>query len=108
MNKRRRHLGEISTQIDGEAADARANPKFAINLTSTVTGGTCGGAKAARDGVLAVDALGGLLGLKDELLEAIVGGPPRVSPSLAGLDAIGEAVEVAALEGLHLQEGGGA
>lgn len=48
------------------------------------------------DGVLAVEALGGLPGLEEEALEAVVGAPPGVSPGLAGGHALREAVEVAA------------
>lgn len=59
------------------------------------------GAEAVGDGVAAVEALGGLLGLEEEALEAVVGGAPGVPPGLAGGHALREAVEVIAAEGLH-------
>lgn len=49
-----------------------------------------------------VDSLGGLTGLEGEDLDAVVGAPPGVPESLAGGDAAGEPVEVAAAEGPDL------
>lgn len=50
-------------------------------------------------GVAAVEALGGLLGLEDELIEAVVGATPRVPPGLTRGHSLRKAVEVAAPEG---------
>lgn len=61
------------------------------------------GAEPPGDGVAAVDAFGGLPGLEDEELEAVVGAPPCVPPGLARGDSLGEVVQVAAPEG---QDGG--
>lgn len=57
-----------------------------------------------RDGVLAVDPLGGFFSLENKLLETIVRGAPRVLPGLAGAYAASETIKIAAAEA---PDGGG-
>lgn len=90
---------QVSGEVEGESAPAHTDLELPIDFAGAVGGGASDGAEAARDGVAAVESLGGLLGFVKKLLEAVVGAAPRVLQSLAGDHALSEAVDVAALEG---------
>ena len=88
----------VSSEIHGEGAPSRANLEVPIDFARARLHGARGGAESVRDGVLAVEALGGLPRLEHEPLEAVVRATPRVPPRLSRRHALGEVVEVAALE----------
>ncbi|KAL5782707.1 hypothetical protein ACOSP7_007736 [Xanthoceras sorbifolium] len=70
------------------------------SLSSAIGGGTCSGAEAVGDRVLAIETLGYLPSIEHELLETIVGGASGVTQGLVGGHPAGKAGEVAATEGL--------
>lgn len=75
-----------------------------VEFPGSGSGGAGGRAYALGDSEAVVESLGGPAGLEDEKLETVVGAPPGVPQGLAGGDAPGKAVEVAAAKGL---DGGG-
>lgn len=102
----------IPAEIKSQSPAAPPNLELPVHFPRPMAGRHDSLREAPGDGVLSVDALGRLLCLEYEQLEAVVGAPPSVLPDLAGGHALGKTVKVAPAEGKNwhrrtMGDGGG-
>lgn len=99
-SKRRTNPRPIPAEINTQSPPPPPNFELPVHLPGPIARRAYRLRKPAGDGVLTVDALGRLLRLEDELLEAVVGALPGVPPGLPGSHALRKTVKIASPEGL--------